>query len=47
MAQTRSVTLRGVTARYTARERELMRRLPEPERLWIHLAKAHFNGRLK
>jgi len=42
----RPVTWCNVTAQYSARERELMRALPEPERWFVHEAKALFGGRL-
>ena len=42
----RPVTWRNVTAHYSARERELMRALPEPERAFVHEAMARFKGRL-
>lgn len=45
-AARRDVTLRNLTASYTAEERALMRALPERERLFVHEAKALFNGKL-
>lgn len=47
MSKPREVTWRGVTARYTPSERALMRKLPESERLFLHVAKSLFNGRLR
>ena len=42
----RAVTWRNVIAHYSTRERELMRALPEPERWFLHVAKATFGGKL-
>lgn len=47
MSKPRGVTWRGVTARYSPSERALMRRLPEAERWFVHVAKATFGGRLR
>jgi len=42
----RDVTWRNMRAHYTARERDLMRSLPESERAFVHEAMARFKGRL-
>lgn len=43
----RSVTLRGMTARYSPSEIRLMRPLPKREQVFLHIAKSLFDGRLR